>query len=140
MEDTVLVDADWVAAHLDDPDVRVVEVDVSSAAYDEGHIPGAILWDAYKDLRHPDFSPIDKAEFEAVLARTALTPDTTVVFYGYAPVLGYWLLSRHGHERTKVLDGPRERWAEEGREWSTEVPEPGATSYVSDGGRVGLLA
>jgi Rhodanese-related sulfurtransferase len=140
MEDTVLVDADWVAAHLDDPDVRVVEVDVSSAAYDEGHIPGAILWDAYKDLRHPDFSPIDKAEFEAVLARTALTPDTTVVFYGYAPVLGYWLLGRHGHERMKVLDGPRERWAGEGREWSTDVPEPDPTSYLSEGGRVGLLA
>src|ERR1700736_1432992 len=56
----VLIDADWIAAHLDDPDVRVVEVDVSSAAYDRGHIPGAILWNAYKDLRHPDYTPIDE--------------------------------------------------------------------------------
>jgi thiosulfate/3-mercaptopyruvate sulfurtransferase len=47
-----MVDAEWVAAHLDDPDVRVIEVDVSSAAYDRGHIPGAVLWDAYKDLSH----------------------------------------------------------------------------------------
>jgi thiosulfate/3-mercaptopyruvate sulfurtransferase len=140
MESSVLVDADWVAAHLDDPDVRVIEVDVSSAAYDEGHIPGAILWDAYKDLRHSDFSSINKAEFEAVLARSGLTPDTTVVFYGYAPVLGYWLLDRHGHERMKVMDGPREQSAGEGREWSTGVPEPDSTSYVSDGGHVGLLA
>jgi thiosulfate/3-mercaptopyruvate sulfurtransferase len=140
MESSVLVDADWVATHLDDPEVQVIEVDVSSAAYDEGHIPGAILWDAYKDLRHPDFSPINKAEFGAVLATAALTPETTVVFYGYAPVLGYWLLDRHGHERMKVMDGPREQWAGEGREWSTEVPEPDSTSYVSDGGHVGLLA
>jgi len=105
-----MVDAEWVAAHLDHPDVRVIEVDVSSAAYDRGHIPGAVLWDAYKDLRHPDFTPINKAEFEAVLARSGLTPDTTIVFYGYAPLLGYWLMDRHGHERMHVMEGSRERW------------------------------
>jgi thiosulfate/3-mercaptopyruvate sulfurtransferase len=135
-----MVDAEWVAAHLDDPDVRVVEVDVSSAAYDQGHIPGAVLWDAYKDLRHPDFTPIDKAEFEAVLAKSGLTPDTTVVFYGYAPLLGYWLLDRHGHDRMRVMDGRREQWEGDGRTWATEVPKPDSTSYVSEGGHVGLLA
>lgn len=135
-----MVDADWVAAHLDDPDVRVIEVDVSSAAYDQGHIPGAVLWDAYKDLRHADFTPINKAEFEAVLARSGVTSDTTVVFYGYAPLLGYWLLDRHGHERMRVMDGPREQWEGDGRTWATEVPKPDSTSYVSDGGHVGLLA
>jgi thiosulfate/3-mercaptopyruvate sulfurtransferase len=54
----VVIDADWIAAHLDDPDVRVVEVDVSSAAYDRGHVAGAILRNAYQDLRHPDYTPI----------------------------------------------------------------------------------
>ncbi|HEX5822597.1 MAG TPA: sulfurtransferase [Solirubrobacterales bacterium] len=137
---SVSVDAEWVAAHLDDPDVQVIEVDVRSAAYDEGHVPGAVLWDAHKDLRHPDFSPIDKAEFEAVLAGSGLTPDTTVVFYGYAPLLGFWLLDRHGHERMRIMDGPREQWDGGGRSWSTEVPSPESTSYVSDGGHVGLLA
>jgi thiosulfate/3-mercaptopyruvate sulfurtransferase len=140
VESPVLVDAEWVASHLGDPDVQVIEVDVSSAAYDEGHIPGAILWDAYKDLRHPDFSPIDKAEFEALLARTALTPDTNIVFYGYAPLLGYWLLDRHGHQRMHVMEGPREKWEGEGRHWSTEVPEPDSTSYAGEAGHVGLLA
>jgi thiosulfate/3-mercaptopyruvate sulfurtransferase len=140
VETEAFVDAQWVASHLDDPDVLVVEVDVSSANYDEGHIPGAVLWDAYKDLRHPDFSPINKAEFEAVLARTGVTPDTTVVFYGYAPMLGYWLLDRHGHERLHVMGGSREQWEAEGREWSTDVPGPASTSYVSDGGHAGLLA
>jgi thiosulfate/3-mercaptopyruvate sulfurtransferase len=135
-----MVDAEWVAAHLDDPDVRLIEVDVSGAAYGEGHIPGAILWDAYKDLRHPDFTPINKAEFEAVLARSGLTPDTTIVFYGYAPLLGYWLMDRHGHERMRVMNGPREQWEGDTRTWSTELPIPDSTSYVSDGGHVGLLA
>jgi len=140
MENDASVDAEWVATHLDDADVRVIEVDVSSANYDERHIPGAVLWDAYKDLRHPDFSPIDKAEFEAVLARSRVTPETTVVFYGYAPVLGYWLMDRHGHERTRVMDGPRELWEGHGREWSNDVPESGSTPYESKAGRVGLLA
>ena len=62
VEKGVLVDADWVASHLDDAHVRIVEVDVSSAGYDEGHIPGAVLWDAYKDLRHPDYTPIDAGD------------------------------------------------------------------------------
>jgi thiosulfate/3-mercaptopyruvate sulfurtransferase len=140
MEGSVLVDADWVSSHLADADLRVIEVDVSGAAYDAGHIPGAILWDAYKDLRHPDFTPIDKAEFEALLAGSGLTPDTTIVFYGYAPLLGYWLMDRHGHERMRVMDGPREQWEADAREWSTDVPELSPTSYVSDGGHVGSLA
>lgn len=135
-----MVGPEWLAAHLADPDLRIIEVDVSRAAYDEGHIPGAVLWDAYKDLRHPDFVPINKAEFEAVLAHSGVTPDTTVVFYGYAPLLGYWLMDRHGHERMQVMEGPREQWEGGDREWSTEIPEPDPTSYVSDGGHVGLLA
>ena len=138
---SVLARADWVAAHLDDPDVRVVEVDVSSAAYDEGHIQGAILWDAYKDLRHPDFSPIDKAEFEAVLARDG--PDT-----------------RHDRRLLRIRAGarllaPGSSWPRANEDlgwsaravggggavrWSTDVPEPDPTSYLSEGGRVGSLA
>ncbi len=69
-----------------------------------------------------------------------MTPDTTIVFYGYAPLLGYWLMDRHGHERMRVMDSPREQWEGDGREWSAEVPEPDPTSYVSEGGHVGLLA
>src|SRR3954454_11611534 len=137
---SVSVDSDWVASHLEDPSVRLVEVDVSAAAYDEGHIPGAVLWDAYKDLRHPDFTPIDKAEFEALLARSGIGPESTVVFYGYAPMLGYWLLDRHGHDRLRVMPGEREQWEAGGRRWSTEVPVPRSTSYESEGGHVGLLA
>jgi hypothetical protein len=88
----VVIDADWIAAHLDDPDVRVVEVDVSSAAYDRGHVAGAILWNAYQDLRHPDYTPITPDEFDGLLSRTGVTlrplwPSTATPRYW---AVGYW--------------------------------------------------
>jgi thiosulfate/3-mercaptopyruvate sulfurtransferase len=130
MSSEQLVDADWIAAHLDDPDVRVVEVDVSGAAYEQGHIPGAILWNAYTDLRHPDYTPIDQDELNGLLSRTGVTAETTVAFYGYAPLLAYWLLDWHGHERIRVMDGPRERWESAGHAWSSDVPKPHPSGYA----------
>jgi thiosulfate/3-mercaptopyruvate sulfurtransferase len=122
----IRVDPGWLAGHLDDPAVRVVEVDVSAAAYDEGHIPGAALWDADQDLRHPDYTPIDPDELDAVLSRSGVTPESTVFFYGYGPYLGFWPMDRHGHERIRVMDGPRERWEAAGPPWSTGAPGAGA--------------
>ena len=139
VEKGVLVDADWVASHLDDADVRVVEVDVSSAGYDEGHIPGAVLWDAYKDLRHPDYTPIDADELDLVLARSGITPEMTVVFYGYGPHLGHWLMDRHGHERIYVMKGGRDAWIEGGREWSTDAPEVAESRYERGEGNPELI-
>ena len=139
MEPDVQVDPGWLAEHLDDPAVRPVEVDVSAAAYDQGHIPGAVLWDAYQDLRHPDYTPIDPDELDVVLSRSGMTRDTTVVFYGYAPYLGYWLMDRHGHERIRVMDGPRERWEGAGHPWSTDVPEPDSSSYERRGEKPELV-
>ncbi len=135
----VQVDPEWVAGHLDDSAVRVVEVDVSAAAYGEGHIPGAVLWDAYRDLRHPDYTPIDPDEFDAVLSRSGITPESTVVFYGYAPYLGFWLMDCHGHERIRVMDGPRERWEGAGYSWSNKVPEPEPSSYERLGEKPELM-
>ena len=139
MEKEALVDPGWVAEHLDDPDFRVVEVDVSPANYDEGHIPGAILWDAYKDLRHPDYTPADEDEIDELLARSGVGPDTTVVFYGYGAHLGHWLLDRHGHERILVMEGGREAWEDGGREWSTEAPEPSPATYERGDGRPEMI-
>ena len=109
------VDADWIAARLDDPTVRIVELDVSAAAYNSGHIPGALLWNAYSDLRHPDYSPVTHAELEALLRRSGLTRDDTVVFYGYASHLGFWLMNAYGHAQVRFMDGP----ASSGRERAT---------------------
>lgn len=127
--DDVLVDPDWIAAHLDDPTMRVIEVDVSGAAYNEGHIPGAVLWNAYGDLRHGDYTPIEQPELEGLLSRGGLTRETTIVFYGYGQYLGFWLMKSHGHERVRVMDGGRDRWARAGHPWSTEVPAPGSSLY-----------
>jgi thiosulfate/3-mercaptopyruvate sulfurtransferase len=139
MESDLQVDPGWVAEHLDDPSVRVVEVDVSSGSYDKGHIPGAVLWDAYRDLRHSDYTPIDPDEFDAVLSKSGITPETTVVFYGYAPYLGFWLTARHGHEQIRLMEGPRERWEDAGHPWSTEVRGPESSSYERVGEKPELV-
>jgi thiosulfate/3-mercaptopyruvate sulfurtransferase len=115
---------------IDDPTLRIVEVDVSPDAYDRGHIPGAVLWNAYGDLRHPDYTPIDEAELGSLLSRSGIEPDSTVVFYGYAPFLGYCLMQAHGHAHVMVMDGPRERWEQSGRRFSTQVPAPESSNYL----------
>jgi len=125
----VLVDAGWIAARLNDPMVRVIELDVSKAAYDEGHIPGAVLWNAYGDLRHPDYTPIDATELGKLLSKSGLTPMTTIVFYGYASHLGFWLMKGHGHDRVRLMDGPRDSWHDAGHPWTTELPTLDPSSY-----------
>jgi thiosulfate/3-mercaptopyruvate sulfurtransferase len=128
-DDGMTVDIDWIAAHVDDPDVRVVEVDVSRAAYDEGHIPGAVLWNAYADLRDENYSLVELAELQRLLTRSGVSLETCVVVYGYAAPLGFWLLKAHGHEKVRILMGSRDRWAQAGREWSTAVPDPAVATH-----------
>jgi thiosulfate/3-mercaptopyruvate sulfurtransferase len=117
------VGVDWLVTHVGDPGVRLVEVDVSGAAYDQGHIPGAILWDAYTDLRDPAYRPVPPTELQRLLSRSGITPETTVVLYGYAAPLGFWLMKAHGHEDVRMLVGPRDQWVEAGERWTTEVPQ-----------------
>lgn len=124
-----LVDPDWISDHLDDPEVRVVEIDVSTAAYEEGHIPGATVWNAYTDLRHPDYTPIDSPQLATLLSRSGITPETTVVLYGYGAYLGLWLMTSYCHERALLMDGPRERWERAGMQWSTATAEPIRSRY-----------
>lgn len=116
------VDPTFVANQLSDPSVRIVEVDVSSASYLAGHIPGAVLWNAYTDLRHPDYQPISASELQDLLRRSGIAADTTVVVYGYGSHLGYWLLRSCGHDLVRLLDGPRERWSDAGHDWSSDIP------------------
>ena len=115
--------------HLSDNGVRLVEVDVSPATYNQGHIPGAVLWNAYADLRDADYRPVPRTDFEQVLSRSGISPDTTVVFYGYGAVLGFWLMKAYGHQDVRILNGNRDEWEKHGGEWSSEVPVPTATSY-----------
>src|SRR6478736_6900094 len=103
-----LVEPTWLAAHLDDPGMRVIEVDVSPAAYDTGHIDGAILWNVYRDLKDADYRTIDRQAVEELLGRSGIDQQSTVVFYGYAPALGFWLLKLYGHRVVRILDSGRQ--------------------------------
>jgi thiosulfate/3-mercaptopyruvate sulfurtransferase len=126
----VFAESAWLVEHLSDPGVRVVEVDVSQAAYDQGHIPGAVLWNAYADLHHADYSPLDSREFEDLLSRSGLTPNDTIVFYGYGHYLGFWLMKAYGHEHALVMKGTREGWRNAGRPWTMDLPKPVTTTYA----------
>lgn len=124
------VDSVWIASHIDDPAVRIIEVDVSGVAYKAGHIPGAVLWNAYTDLRHPNYKPIDAAGLQELLRKSGVASDMTVVFYGYGAHLGFWLLNSYGHKRVRLMDGSRELWTDAGQDWSTEIPVPARSEYV----------
>ena len=126
----VFAEPAWLAEHLNDPGVRVVEVDVSRAKYDQGHIPGAVLWNAYTDLHHADYSPASRSELEELLSRSSITPGDTIIFYGYGPYLGFWLMKAYGHERALVLDGTRENWQQAGLPWTTARREPVPSNYT----------
>lgn len=128
-QQSATVDVGWVAAHLGDPTIRFVEVDVSRAAYDQGHIPGAIHWDAYADLRDPAYRPVPPLGLQRLLSRAGIMPETTIVLYGYAAPLGFWLVKAYGHRNARILVGPRDQWVEAGRQWTTDVPQPEETPY-----------
>lgn len=129
----VLVHARWLEQHLRDPDLRVVEVDVSPAAYREGHIEGAVLWNIYSDLKDSSYEPVDTPAIEQLLSRSGITPDTTVVFYGYGPAMGLWLMKLYGHVDARILDCARDVWRGEGKPWSDDEVAPVATTYRLSG-------
>jgi thiosulfate/3-mercaptopyruvate sulfurtransferase len=127
--DSVLVDRHWLDAHLGDPRLRVVEVDVSPAAYDSWHIDGAVLWNIYADLKDADYRPVGAAAVERLLAGSGIGPDSTVVFYGYAPELGLWLTKLYGHSGARILDCSRDTWQAERHRCSTEPVRPAAGGF-----------
>ena len=121
----VLVDADWVEAHLDDPGVVLVEVDEDTSAYDKGHIRGAVKIDWKKDLQDPvrrDF--VDRRGFEQLLSERGIANDDTVVLYGgnnnWFAAYAYWYFKLYGHQNVKLLDGGRKKWELDSRELVTD--------------------
>ena len=130
----VLVDADWVEAHLDDPGVVLVEVDEDTTAYDKGHIRGAVKLDWRKDLQDPvrrDF--VDRHGFEQLMSERGIGNDDTVILYGgnnnWFAAYAYWYFRLYGHQGVKLLDGGRKKWELESREMVTAVPARPRTSY-----------
>ena len=130
----VLVDADWVETHLDDPGVVLVEVDEDTTAYDKGHIRNAVKLDWKKDLQDPvrrDF--VDRRGFEQLMSERGIGNDDTVILYGgnnnWFAAYAYWYFRLYGHGSVKLLDGGRKKWELESREMVTAVPERPRTSY-----------
>jgi thiosulfate/3-mercaptopyruvate sulfurtransferase len=125
-----LVETDWLAEHTNDLDVRVIEIDVNPTAYTAGHIEGAVLWNAYKDLLQPSYRIVERDAFASLLSRSGIRPDTRVVFYGYAASLGFWMLAHYGHKELSFLNGSRAKWVSEERPLSTDIPSVPATNYT----------
>jgi thiosulfate/3-mercaptopyruvate sulfurtransferase len=124
----VLVGPDWLEEHLDDPQVRLVEVDVSATAYNQGHIPGAVLWNVYSDLKDSEYRLLDAAAMAGLLVGTGIGPHSTVVCYGYAPALAFWLMKLYRHADVRVLDCSRRAWTDDERPWTTDAPTPNPTT------------
>lgn len=130
----VLVETDWLSGKLSDRSIRIVEVDVDTAAYDLGHIPGAIAW-AWNtqlcDTQVRDILP--KQELEALLSKSGIGPETTIVLYGdnnnWFAAWAFWQLKIYGHEDVRILNGGRKKWLAEGRELTQETPSYPAAQY-----------
>ncbi|MCX7616977.1 sulfurtransferase [Tepidiforma sp.] len=130
----VLVSTDWVAQHLDDPSIRIIESNEDPLLYPSGHIPGAVQVDWAADLNDPlrrDY--LDRAGFEKLASRIGITPETTVVFYGdknnWWACYAFWVFQLFGHKNAKIMDGGRLKWEKEGRPLVREVPTYPPTQY-----------
>ena len=130
----VLVTTEWLAEHLDDANVVVAEVDENSALYEEGHVRGAVRLDWREDLQDPvERDLIGRDAFEKLMGGLGISNDTTVVLYGdrnnWFAAYAYWYLKIYGHEDVRIVDGGRQKWVDENRELTTDVPSREAASY-----------
>ena len=141
----VLVETAWVAAHLDDPKVRLVESDEDVLLYEIGHIPGAVKLDWHTDQQSQlirDF--VTKEEFAQLMAERGIANDTTVVFYGdrnnWYAAYTYWLFKMYGHKDCRLMNGGRAKWEAEGRPYDRAVPSYPATTYTAQEADLSLRA
>ena len=130
----VLVSTEWVASHLDDPAIRIVESNEDPLLYSSGHLPGAVEVDWTRDLNDPvrrDY--LGRDGFEALMRRIGATWDTTVVFYGdrnnWWATYAYWVFQLFGHDKAKIMDGGRIKWVNEGRPLTRDVPAYPPSDY-----------
>ena len=129
-----IVETDWVADHQDDSNLFLVEVDVDTAAYDQGHIPGATGWNwttQLNDTLRRDI--LSKEQMQRLLGRSGISRSTAIVLYGdnnnWFATYAFWQLKMVGHRRVKLMNGGRQKWIDEGRPTSTEVPSPESRIY-----------
>src|SRR5947199_7567647 len=141
----VLVDTQWVQDHLNDESIRIVEVDENPALYAEAHIPGAVGFDWKKDLHDQvkrDF--LGPNEFGALFGTRGISNDHTVVLYGdrnnWFATYTYWYLKYYGHDNVKLVNQQREKWIEEGRPTTSDVPSHEAATFNAEPGNDAIRA
>jgi thiosulfate/3-mercaptopyruvate sulfurtransferase len=129
-----LVETEWVANHLNDPTIRIIESDEDPLLYPMGHIPGAVQVDWFSTLQHPirrDF--VSKEQFSEMCTRLGIANDTTVVFYGdksnWFACYALWLFEYYGHKIVKIMNGGRAKWEQEKRPLVKEIPSYARTTY-----------
>jgi thiosulfate/3-mercaptopyruvate sulfurtransferase len=132
----VLVTTDWLAEHLGEDGIVVAEVDENPDLYEEGHIPSAVKLHWRDDLQDPvERDIVDKDTFERLLGERGIGNDTTLVVYGdknnWFAAYAYWYVKIYGHRDARILDGGRQKWIDEGREITTEIPAPTSTTYAA---------
>jgi len=131
----VLATTEWVAQHLNDANLRLIEVDVDTSAYEQGHIPGAVGWNwqtQLQDTLRRDLA--DQRTFSQLLSNAGVRPETTVILYGdnnnWFAAWGFWQMKYYGHKDVRLMNGGRKKWLEEKRPLSTDAPKIQPTSYV----------
>jgi thiosulfate/3-mercaptopyruvate sulfurtransferase len=129
-----LVDATWAQAHLADPKVRFVEVDVDTTAYEQSHLPGAVAWNWTSQLSDGVRRDIaSREDFSKLLSDSGIGPDTQIVLYGdnnnWFAAWAYWQLKLYGHDNVRILDGGRKYWLDQGLPLAVDVPSYASTGY-----------
>jgi thiosulfate/3-mercaptopyruvate sulfurtransferase len=140
-----LVDTDWVQEHLNDPNVKIVEVDVDPALYAQGHIPGAVGWNWTTQLSDQIRRDIlSKEDFEKLAGAAGITNDSTVLLYGDAnnwfAAWALWEFKIYGHADVRLINGGRKKWELAGLPYTTDVPSPAASHYVAKEADLSLRA
>ena len=138
-----IVETDWVADHMNDEETALVEVDVDTTSYDQGHIPGAIGWNWTTQLNDTLNRDIpDQTQMEALLSSSGITPETTIVLYGdnnnWFATYAFWQLKIYGHGDVRVMNGGRVKWVNEDRALTTDVPDRTPTGYRIIGGDMSI--
>ena len=132
----VLVTTEWVASHLNDANLRLVEIDVDTSAYEQGHIPGAAGWNWQTQLQDTVRRDLaDQRSFSQLAGSAGITPETTVILYGdnnnWFAAWGFWQMKYYGHKDVRLMNGGRKKWLEEKRAITTDAPKIQVTSYAA---------
>jgi thiosulfate/3-mercaptopyruvate sulfurtransferase len=134
----VLVTTEWVAQHLNDPKIRLVEVDVDTSAYNQGHISGAVGWNWQTQLQDNIRRDLTgKPALEELLGQSGISNDTTILLYGdnnnWFAAYAFWQLKYYGHKDVRLINGGRKKWLDEGRPFTTDAPRVAAATYRASG-------